>query len=78
MSEAGQACHTCPEGKEQEEKKIACLKLLNAIHAKVEGQPCGHMHVETIINGKPLQALLDMEANMVYMAEELADEVGLS
>jgi len=27
--------------------------LLNAIQAKVEGQPLGCMYMETIINGKP-------------------------
>jgi len=42
------------EKKQEEEQKIASLKLLNAIQAKVEGQPRGHMYVETIINGKPL------------------------
>jgi len=45
---------------------------------KVEKQPCGHMYVETFINGKPLQALLDIGADRVYIAKELADEVGLS
>ena len=34
--------------------------------------------METIINGKPLQAMLDTGADTVYMAKELADEVGLS
>lgn len=64
--------------KEQEEKKIASLKLLNAIHATVEKQPRGRMYVETRINGKPLQALLDTGADTVYMAKELTDEAGLS
>ena len=36
------------------------------------------MYVETIINGKSLQAMLDMGPDAVYMAKELADEVGLS
>ena len=63
---------------EQEEKKIASLKLLNAIQAKVEGRPRGRMYVETTINGKPLQTMLDTGADTVYMAKELADEVGLS
>jgi len=34
--------------------------------------------VETIINGKPLQAMLDTRVDTVYMAKELAEEVGLS
>ena len=34
--------------------------------------------MKTIINGKPLQAMLDIKANAVYMAKELAEEVGLS
>ena len=36
------------------------------------------MYVETIINGKPLQAMLDTGADTVYMAKELTEEVGLS
>jgi len=36
------------------------------------------MYVETMINGKPLQAMLDTGADTVYMAKELAEEVGLS
>jgi len=36
------------------------------------------MYVETIINGKPPQAMLDTGADTVYMAKELAEEVGLS
>jgi len=36
------------------------------------------MYVEIIINDKPLQAVLDMGADMVYMDKELVDEVGLS
>jgi len=35
------------------------------------------MYVETIINGKPLQAMLDMGANTVYMNKELADEISI-
>ena len=66
------------EEKQEEERNIASLKLLNAIHAKVEGKPRGRMYVEAIINGKPLQAMLDTGADTVYMAKELADEVGLS
>jgi len=66
------------EEKQKEEKRITSLKLLNAIQAKVEGQPHGRMYVETIINRKPLQAMLDTGADTVYMAKELPDEVGLS
>ena len=66
------------EEKQEEERRIVSLNLINAIQAKVEGQPCGRMYVETIINGKPLQAMLDTRAYTVYMAKELADEVGLS
>ena len=36
------------------------------------------MYVEAIINGKSLQAMLDTEANTVYMPKELADEISLS
>jgi len=36
------------------------------------------MYVETVINGKPLQAMLDTRADTVYMVKELAGEVGLS
>jgi len=36
------------------------------------------MYVDTLINGKPLQALLDTRADAVYVAKQLADEVGLS
>jgi len=42
------------EEKQEEEKMIASLQLLNAIQAKVESQPHGRMYVEAIINGKPL------------------------
>ena len=55
------------EEKQEEERKISSLKLLNTNQAKVEGQPRGHMYVETIINGKPLQAMLDTGANTVYI-----------
>jgi len=43
----------------------------------MEGQPLGRMYMETIINGKPLQAMLDTGADMIYMAKELANEVSL-
>jgi len=36
------------------------------------------MNVETIINGKSLQAMLDMRADIIYMAKELANEINLS
>ena len=61
----------------EEERRIASVKLLNAIHAKVEERPQGRMYVETLIKGKPLNAMLDTGADTVYMAKELADEVGL-
>jgi len=35
------------------------------------------MYMETIINGKLVQAMLDTGAKTVYMAKELANEVGL-
>jgi len=66
------------EQKQEVERKVASLKLLNAIQAEVEGKPHGRMYVEAIINGKPLQAMLDTGVDTVYMAKELADEVGLS
>jgi len=53
------------EEKQEEERRISSLKLLNAIQAKMEGQPCGRMYVETIINGKQLQAMLDTGADTV-------------
>ena len=34
--------------------------------------------MKTIIKGKPLQVILDIGADMVYMAKELPDGVGLS
>jgi len=42
------------EEKQEEERRIASFKLLNAIQAEVEGQPHGRMYVETIINFMPL------------------------
>jgi len=69
------------EGERQEEERnIAFIKLLYATHAKVERQPCGRIYVETIINGKPLQAMLDTgaRADMIHMANELLHEVGFS
>ena len=36
------------------------------------------MYVETIINGKPLQAILNTGVDTVYMPKEHADEVALS
>ena len=63
------------EERQEEERRIASLKLFNAIQAKVEGQLRRCRHMETIINGKPLQAMLDMVADRVYMAKELTDEV---
>jgi len=36
------------------------------------------MYMETTINGKPLQGLLDTKVDMVSMAKELANEIGLS
>ena len=56
------------EEKQEEEKTIASLKLLNAIQAKVEGQPRRRMYVETIINGKSLQAMLDTGGDTVYLS----------
>ena len=43
------------EEKQEEERRIASLKLLNAIQAKVEGKSRGRMYVQTIINGTPLR-----------------------
>ena len=43
----------------------------------MEGRPRGRMYVEAIINGMPLRVMLDTGADMVYMAKELTDEVGL-
>jgi len=78
MPQTGKLASLVQEEEKQEEKKtIASLKLLNAIQAKVESQPRGRMYVETRINGKPLQAMLDTGADTVYMAKELAKEVGL-
>jgi len=62
---------------EKEKKKIASLKLLNVVRAKVEKQPRGRMYVETLINGKPLQILLDTGADTIYMGKEFANEFGL-
>ena len=70
--EKGKLATILQKEEEQEEKKIASLKLLNAIYAKVEKQPRGRMYVETLINGKPLQALLDTRAHTVYMARSLS------
>jgi len=36
------------------------------------------MYIESIINGKPLQVMLDTGTDTVYMAKELADKVCLS
>jgi len=52
------------EEKREEERKIASLKLINAIQAKVEVKPHGFMYVEIIIS-KPLQAMLDTRADTV-------------
>lgn len=65
------------EERRDEEKKIASMQLLNAIQAKVEEQPRGRMFVETEIGGKTFKALVDTGADTVYMAKELADEIGL-
>jgi len=53
------------------------MKLLNLIHAKMEGQHRGQMYMETITKGKPLKAMLDIGADMVYMAKELAEKIDL-
>ena len=49
--------------------------MFNAIQAKVEVQSRGYMYIETIINGKPLQAILDTEVDTVYMDKKLADDM---
>lgn len=37
------------------------------------------MYVEVIVNGKPIQAMIDTGADYVYMAKKsIAEEVGLS
>ena len=59
-------------------EKLPHSSYLMPFKPRWRGQPCGHMYVETIINCKPPQAMLDMGADTVYMAKELADEVDLS
>lgn len=65
------------EEKRDEEKKIASIQLLNAVQANVEEQPHARMYVETEIKGKSIKALVDTGADTMYMAKELADEMGL-
>jgi len=66
------------EENQEEEKRIASLKLLNAIQAKVKAQSRGCIYVETIINGKLVQAMLDTGADTVYIDKQLTDEVSFS
>ncbi|XP_048228420.1 uncharacterized protein LOC125369605 [Ricinus communis] len=65
------------EEKQEEERRITSLRLLNAIQAKVEQKPHGRMYVETNIGGKSIQAIVDTGADTVYMAKEVADSIGL-
>ena len=53
------------------------MKLLNMIQAKAKRQPCAHMYVETVINDKSLQVMLDTKVDTIYMEKELANEVGI-
>ena len=54
---------TRKSGKKKKGRQLS-WRLLKAIKAKVEGQPRGHVHMETIVNGKPLQVILDSGADM--------------
>jgi len=54
------------------------MNLLNAIQAKVEEHLRGHMYMETIIIGEPLQVMLDTGTDMAYMVNDLDDKVRLS
>lgn len=59
--------------------------LLSAIQAKIEEQPRGKLVGLTDVRGdrnerggKALKAMVDTGADTVYMAKDLADEIGLS
>eukprot|EP00257_Ricinus_communis_P019332 XP_015578290.1 uncharacterized protein LOC107261709 [Ricinus communis] len=65
------------EERQEEERRLASLRLLNAIQAKVEQKPRGLMYVETNIGGRSIQAMVDTGADMVYMAKEVADSIKL-
>lgn len=43
------------EENHEDEKKIASMRLLNAIQAKIREWPQGEMYIETIIGGITLQ-----------------------
>ena len=53
------------------------MNSLNTIQANVKRQPHRRMYIKTIISGNLIQVMLDRGANVVYMAKELADKVGL-
>ncbi|XP_048231260.1 uncharacterized protein LOC125370291 [Ricinus communis] len=65
------------EERQEEERRLASLRLLNAIQAKVEQKPRGRMYVETNIGGRSIQAMVDTRADTVYMAKEVADSIKL-
>jgi len=51
------------EERQEQERTIAPMKLLNVIQVKVEGQPRRRIYVETIINATPLHAVLNTRAH---------------
>jgi len=63
--------------RQEAEGKIASISLLSAIQTKVGEQTDGRMYIETEVEGKKLEAMVDTEPDTIYMAKELANEIRL-
>ena len=67
------------KGNRCKRKRDGLSPLIYSLPFKLGGRTTSWVdYMKTIINGKPLQAMLDTKVDTVYMAKELADEVGLS
>jgi len=53
------------------------MTLLSVIQTKVGEQHDGRMYVETKVRSKKRQAIVDTEADTLYIGKELADETNL-
>ena len=57
--------------------RLASMSLLSNIPTEERGPSKGRMYVETIVKGTMLKATVDTDADDIYMAKELAEEIGL-
>ena len=63
------------EKRQEEETSVASISILSATQSNVGEQAGSRMCVDTEVGDQKLQATVDMGADKVYMAKELADEI---